>query len=285
MIKSIKKSFCQIITQQQSILSNLKPIDNSIVDYNEEKLVEEAKRTGSDLILPEEVKVEIKKSGVITEESQNVPSYKGSYITYLKNMGLIREYQEVFREFFQAIARQDENYMDLVCESKLGDYIINRLDQLRKKGYIIEIDNLKINYEFELVDWKVYKNLHVRREDNNIPFEFDHYGKKLSIARYINQDKSWFDNETPFILSSTLKIKTPFKLVVYNQNFSKKIYGKEKEDVIEYIVKFETMLGYTDFLWILPTVNKPSRLRKTRIVDFNNVLNGNVFEENIKSRI
>lgn len=285
MIKSIRKSFCQIITQQQSILSNIKPIDNSIVDYNEEKLVEEAKRTGSDLILPEEVKVEIKKTGVISEESQNVPSYKSNYITYLKNMGLIREYQEVFREFFQAIARQDENYMDLVCESKLGDYIINRLDQLRKKGYIIEIDNLKINYEFELVDWKVYKNLHVRREDNKIPFEFDHYGKKLSIARFINQDKSWFDNETPFILSSTLKIKTPFKLVVYNQNFSKKIYGKEKEDVIEYIVKFETMLGYTDFLWILPTVNKPSRLRKTRIVDFNNVLNGNVFEENIKSRI
>lgn len=285
MIKSIRKSFCQIITQQQSILSNIKPIDNSLVDYNEERLVEEAKRTGSDLILPEEVKVEIKKTGVISEESQNVPSYKSNYITYLKNMGLIREYQEVFREFFQAIARQDENYMDLVCESKLGDYIINRLDQLRKKGYIIEIDNLKINYEFELVDWKVYKNLHVRREDNKIPFEFDHYGKKLSIARFINQDKSWFDNETPFILSSTLKIKTPFKLVVYNQNFSKKIYGKEKEDVIEYIVKFETMLGYTDFLWILPTVNKPSRLRKTRIVDFNNVLNGNVFEENIKSRI
>jgi hypothetical protein len=36
-------------------------------------------------------------------------------------------------------------------------------------------------------------------------------------------------------------------------------------------------MNYSDFTWILPNPNKPSRLRSTKITDFNNMLRGNPY--------
>lgn len=276
MIKAFaRKAFCNTTKPNIISVNELK----KEISLKEELLMKEAEKTGSDLIFPSEMKSSAIQAGVLTELDVKPSGSKGLYLKYLNNMGLIREYQEIFRDFFQSIARKDDNFLDLVCESSLGDYINANLDNLRKKGFIIELENLKIKHDFEVIDWHLYKNLRVRREDNTLPFKFDHYGRKISIARLINEDKSYFDNERSWILSSTLKIKSPMKLTVFNQNFSKKIFGKEKEEQMEYIVKFETELGYTDLLWVLPVVNKPSRLRQTRIVDFNNILKGNEFKE------
>lgn len=244
----------------------------------QEQFLQEAAKTGSDLKLPQEMIKPIYESGILRGADFESPvGKKNWYLTYLKNMGLEREYSNIFRDFMQTIARQDNNYLDLVCEPRLADFMNSNLDIIRKKGYLIELENLKIKHDFEVIDWKLYKNLRVRREDNK-KFVFENYGKKFSIAKY-SEDSSFFDNIRPFVLSSTLKIRTPMKLVVYNQNFSAKIFGKGKDEVMEYSVKFETELGLSDLFWILPVQNKPSRERQTRIVDINDILKGNNFEE------
>lgn len=276
--KISKRAFTQLAKQSNMISVNEL---NKEIQEKQEALLKEAEKTGADLSLPSELKSTLQKSGVFVEDFRSDSTKdKSLYYHYLRNMGLIIEYQNIFRDFLQSIARQDNNYLDLVCESSLGDYINQNIDIIRKKGFIIELENLKIKQDFSVIDWKLYKNLRVRREDNTIPFKFDHYAnKKVSIARFIGEDKSIYDNEKPIVLSSTLKVRTPMKLSVFNQNFTKKVFGKSIDDQMEYTVKFETELSYTDLLWILPTPNKPSRLRQTRIVDFNNIMNGNEFKE------
>lgn len=250
---------------------------NKELDDVRNKISSEAQKVGADLVLPSDVNSKVCRSGVIFNTFHDFPKTTGGwYLNYLKNMGLIRDYESVFRDFLQSIARKDDNYLDLVSESRLADHIIEQLNHIRKAGYIIDLENLKIKQEYEVADWSVYKNLRIRREENPSNFRFEKYGK-LSIARVDGEDKSIYDNIRPFILSSLMKVKTPMKLSIFNQNFSAKLYGKGINESLEYLVKFETELNYSDFLWILPTVNKPSRARRTRITDINNVLEGNDF--------
>lgn len=254
---------------------------NKEVDEIKNKIALEAKKVGADLALPSDINLKVSRSGVIFNTYHDFPKSNGGwYLTYLKNMGLIRDYESVFRDFLQSIARKDNNYLDLVCESRLADHINQQLSQIRKAGYIIDLENLKIKHDYEVIDWSVYKNLRIRREENPQSIRFEKYGK-LSVAKFDGEDQSIFDNDKPFILSSLMKVKTPMKLSIFNQNFSAKLYGKGTNESLEYLVRFETELNYGDFLWVLPTVNKPTRARQTRIADINNVLEGNDFQKKI----
>lgn len=342
MIKhNIKKLFCN----SSSIKTNLVSLNdiNKEASEIEKKERYELERTGSDLSIPNNLIKTISKSAVFKNANIDylkdsdflTKAYKNSsnskiFLKYLNKLNLIKEYSGIFREFFQSLAKNDENYLDLVAEPRLVDFINKNLNDLRKKGYIIELESLKIeNSICEVLDWKIYKNLRIRREDNptslneyksnmeiynqnlnsnknaeisnrgyieyskkavykkdnqensDVPaaMKFDKYFRnKLIIGRYINEDKSVFDNNKPIILSSVVKIKTPMKLVIYNQNFSKKIFGKSDEEEMEYIVKFETELSYSQLFSVFSTANKISKTRQSRIVDFNNVLNGNPFD-------
>ena len=341
MIKNLtKRLICQATAKGDLVsLSNLA----KEAAKKAEKEQFELERTGSDLVISNQSKKSISEAAVLKSfnldyisdtshlyKALKNPSKSSLFLKYLINMNLAREYSDILREFLQALARQDEHTLDLVAEPNLVDVVTKNLDELRKNGYIIELEHLKIeNNISQVLDWRIYKNLRIRREDNPTSLEsynknkalydssinsnnyasidnsgmneyakssmkdnvdintdknkapamkFDRlFGDKLIIGRHIGEDKSFFDNNKPIILSSILKIKTPMKLVIYNQNYSKKIFGKNENDDMEYVIKYETELSYSDMCWITPTVNKNSRLRQTRIVDFNNVLNGNNF--------
>jgi hypothetical protein len=57
---------------------------------------------------------------------------------------------------------------------------------------------------------------------------------------------------------------------------SRKIYGDDIKQTLDYVVRFETQMNYSDFAWILTNPNKPSRLRSTKITDYN-MLRGNPY--------
>jgi hypothetical protein len=99
----------------------------------------------------------------------------------------------------------------------------------------------------------------------------------LVVAREIGNDSSIFTDPKPFILATTMLVQTPMKMAVFNQNMSRKVHGRAEEEKINYVVRFETEMNYSDFTWILPTQNKPKRLRSTKITDINNIMRGNPY--------
>ncbi len=75
-------------------------------------------------------------------------------------------------------------------------------------------------------------------------------------------------------------VKSPMKMAIYNQNLTRKLHGHGQDEKINYVVRFESQFSYSDFAWVLPTMNKPKRLRLTKITDFNNIMRGNPYFEN-----
>jgi len=128
---------------------------------------------------------------------------------------------------------------------------------------------------------KIYKNLFIDRRLNG-DFSKQMFTKiptglaPLVIVKEKGIDYSLALNKKPFILATTMLIRTPMKLNIWNQNHSKEFKINE-EKINEYVVRFETQMTYSDFTWILPTQNKPSRNKDTKITDFNNVLRGNPY--------
>ena len=144
---------------------------------------------------------------------------------YLRNMNLLNDYSDIFREFFQSVARDDFNYLNLTCEPFLCQTFDAKLKPLKLKGYKVELENIKINQSFELQDWRLYKNLRINRFKNFLQSDqmsFKSYGK-LDIFKFGSKDITIFDNNKPFILSTLMKVTTPIKLNVYNENLPFKL--------------------------------------------------------------
>ena len=167
--------------------------------------------------------------------------------TYLKNMKLLYNYNDIIRDFFQALARDDSYYLNNICESSFKEQILSKVLEFRRAGFIIELESLKTILDYEILDYKFTKP-------------------------NTTEDTSIFDNNKPINLTVDLKVNTPMKLVLFESDFSKKIYGKDKSTNINYLFKMQTQLSYTDLLWILPTANKGDRTRQSRILDFNNLM-------------
>jgi len=291
-----RRFFSTEVTPKKDESVSVKTPEEYIKDLSKEisnlpkDVVSEALKTGAELYLTPEKLKKIEKAGFNFRD--NNPSFditmldmnasKGWVYQYLKNMLLLNDYDNIFRSFLQAIAQDRKDGMELVTEPRLCDYIYSNVRELRIKGYNLEFQDLKIIQDYSVLRVEIYKNLHVDRYKNKdlSSYSFSDVYTPLGncrVATLLGEDISYFHNDRPYILATTMRVKTPMKLQVFNQNLSKKLHGGENGEVQDYVVRFESQLNLNDFAWILPTQNKPKRLRQTKIADFNNVLRGNPY--------
>lgn len=284
------------IKKERLIPSNLEAI-NPYISRLTEKEINEIKQVGADIIIPREHLIQFQNSGLFHEENESFKNASKNLLldNYLSRMNLYFDYQEVFRDFIQSIARNDLNFLNLVAEAYLSNYLISTLGKLKKIGYFIELESLRNKQEITPLSSEMFKNLRINRYKNleNLSKLEDlkiNKGTLVNVANVEGTDSSIFDNNKPFILSTLVKVKTPMKLSIYNQNLSLKLYGKEVNEEVTYLVKYETELSHTEMFSIIYNPNKRKRTRQTRIVDINNILEGNpfknpkIFEEVLSAR-
>ena len=295
MIKRIfKRNFCEsaqkvaVLKTPRNIPSNLEHINPNIKDLSEKEL-NEIKAVGADYVIPRELVNNFLQAGVYQEDNvltKQQGQSRGFLFNYLKRMNMFFDYNEVFRDFFQSLAKNDNNFLNLVAEPYLVKHIVSHLEKLRRKGFFIELESIRNKQEFEVIDVNLYKNLRINRyknfENENINKMDDlnissYFGGKYNVARVNNHDTSIFENNKPFILATTMKVTSPMKLSVFNQNLSLKVYGKTEQSNVSYIVRFETEMSPRELFSVAYNPNKKLRTRQTRIADFNEVLNGNPF--------
>lgn len=273
-----KRFISDVVKKSTSVENSENELMYKRLKLTETEIQEHAK-IGFDITLNQAIRQEVSNAGFYFKDSNEALSLQGHTgykLTYLRNMQLLYEFDLVFRDYLQCIARFDYAGLRLFSESRLRDYLVKNLMAIQKGGYILEIDSLKIKQQYELLDLVFYKNLHVDRYLNlNKDIQMSRFGP-LHVAKH-SADSSIFDNPRPFILAATMKVTTPMKIALYNQNHSRKIYGGETKERIDYVVRFEAEMDLSDLLWVLPTQNKPGRTRQIRITDFNNVLRGNPF--------
>jgi hypothetical protein len=249
----------------------------------------ENQRVGADIFLTPEIKETFVKTGIRFDEinnqlnQNNLITDEGWRMKFLKNNLFLQEYDTILREFFQATAQMNMNGLKLNLENRLMDYFLHHISPVKRDGYQIDIENLKIKQNYKLLRLEIYKNLSLNRYENR-PFKnYTFSQSRLNplgshcILTETGVDKSYFTNNQPYILATTMIVETPMSLAIFNQNRSRKLFGGNDGRNNVYVVRFESQLNFSDFLWILPTQNKPSRLRSTRITDFNNVLRGNPY--------
>lgn len=287
--KTLKKLFTETSLPIKSTISNSDFLSSAVsknpnISKLTESEIKSIEKIGASFVLPNEFVQTLSDSGLnqnnINETETHTEYKKGLMHYYLRNMNLLNDYSDIFREFFQSVARDDFNYLNLTCEPFLCQTFDAKLKPLKLKGYKVELENIKINQSFELQDWRLYKNLRINRFKNFLQSDqmsFKSYGK-LDIFKFGSKDITIFDNNKPFILSTLMKVTTPMKLNVYNENLSLKLYGNEKNTNVSYLVKFETELSLAElFNGFVKNPNRGDRKRQTRITDFNNIMKGNPF--------
>jgi len=202
--------------------------------------------------------------------------------TYLQNMLLLQDYNSIFRDFLQSCCLADPDGLNLTCENRFRDYISINLRSILNRGYNLELESLKILQEYKVLRVELYKNLNINRDENKnfSQYEFKSHSTPLGplvVAYEKGNDHSFATDNKPYILATTMYLRTPMKVGIFNQNLKRKLHGSEEKEWIDYVVRFETKLSLSELFWVLPTQNKPKRLRSTKITDLNNVLRGNPF--------
>jgi hypothetical protein len=245
-----------------------------------------SQKLGADLYLNQEKLQVIENSGFYFNELDNKLNFKsiGSKnwrYKYLENMCLIEEYDDLFREFLQNCAKCDTFGIDLNCEPRLAEMIKIKLRELKKFSFNLEVNTIKIRQNHKLLRMEILKNINIDRSQNEdfsrLSFSKVNTGlANMVVANQKGEDYSFAQKQKPFILACTMLVQSPMRLAIFNQNLSKEFKLRD-EDVLDYVVRFETQMTYSDFTWILPTQNKPSRLKFTKITDFNNILRGNPY--------
>jgi hypothetical protein len=271
------------IQKPQEVLSEISK--NSLNLSPEEFL--QARKTGSDLFLTKEKLQMVQSTGFFFNDVNdkidlNVVAKKGWKLQYLKNMLLLQDYTNIFREFMQSCALNNPDGLNLTCEKRFKTVVQANINQINRLGFNIELESLKILQEFKVLRVEVYKNLKINRDENSsfINYKINSIPTPLApivIAHKKGDDDSVAKDSRPFILATTMLVRSPMKMAIMNQNLSKKLHGMEETQPIDYVVRFESQFNYTDFAWVLPTQNKPKRNRHTKITDFNNILRGNPF--------
>lgn len=292
----IKKLFCeatslQIKKEASSFPQTLKYLNPNIKSLNENQ-IRDIENSGASYVLPQEAVSYIVDSGINQEFNFNKNQYKrNSFIQkYVKNLNLHFEYDELIRDFFQSIAREDYHYLNLVCEAYLAQHVNAKITDLRKKGFLLQLDSLSNKHDLEILDWQMFKNYRINRfknyevKGNRIVKSY--FNNKFVLTNIEGEDTSIFDNYRPFILRTLVKVSTPMKLSVYNQNYTLKLYGKDKDESVDYLFQFETELSYSDLIAFSFNPNRNSKLRQSRITDVNKVLDGNDFyNEDIEKKV
>ena len=289
----VSKYFSEIVPKKSEMIqTNLNTLEIMSEPSKKEfnitlKELQESKVLGVDIFLtPEKQKIIKNNSFFFKDNNSGIDldkvSHNGFKLGYLKNMNLLDEYNTIFREFLQSCALYEEKGLNLTCENRFNDCVKDNLNSIKKLGYQLEIDSLSTQFNYSVLRLELYKNLSINRyeNDNFTKYTFSNFLSPIApliIARKEGEDISFAKYPKPFILAATMRIRTPMKICILNQNMSRKIYGEKENEVIDYVVRFETQLSYSDFSWILPTPNKPSRLRSTKITDFNNLMRGNPY--------
>jgi len=285
----LPKRFSEVVptTNNQQEINIPKSFDELI--YKNSSLTAEeianSQKLGVDLFLNQQKLSVIENSGYyfnnLDKLNLKINSEEGWRLNYLKNMGLLNEYDDIFREFLQNSARLDENGLNLFVEPRLAEFMKLKLLELKNFGFNLEVNTIKIRQNYRILRMEIYKNLFI---DRNLNGDYSKYSfskvptglASMIIAKIQGEDYSIVQNKKPFILATTMLVQSPMKMSVWNQNQSKEFKLKDQE-IYEYVVRFETQMNYSDFGWILPTQNKPSRIKDTKITDFNNILRGNPY--------
>lgn len=67
------------------------------------------------------------------------------------------------------------------------------------------------------------------------------------------------------------------RLVVWNQNRSRVLFGGEQEGPVKNIAQFEIKLKGSELMSLLPVNNKKLRTHDWKMTDFNGLMDGNPF--------
>ena len=249
--------------------------------------ISQAMKTGSDLYLTREKLSTLENAGFYFSDINGVidlekNSQKGWKLTYLKNMLLLQDYNSVFRDFLQSCCLFDLEGLKLTCENRFKQYMTTNLRSIVNKGFNVELESLKILQEYKVLKVELFKNLRINRDENKPLSQYEIKVRStplgnLVIANEKGNDYSFAKDSKPFILATTMLVRTPMKVGIFSQNLKRKLYGQPEQENIDYVVRFETQVHLSELFWILPTQNKPKRLRSTKITDLNNVMRGNPF--------
>jgi len=290
-----RRLFSEIVPSSESKAGSLivkRPIEilseNSIsnLGFTSDE-INQAMKTGSDLYLNREKLNSLESAGFYFNDINGVidldkNSQKGWKLTYLKNMLLLQDYNSVFRDFLQSCCLFDKEGLKLTCENRFKQYLTTNIRSIMNKGYNVELESLKILQEYKVLKVELFKNLRINRDENKSLSQYEIKVRptplgNLVIANEKGNDYSFAKDSKPFILATTMLVRTPMKVGIFNQNLKRKLYGQPEQENIDYVVRFETQVNLSELFWILPTQNKPKRLRSTKITDLNNVMRGNPF--------
>lgn len=279
--------FTEVIpSKEKTVPTNIEELLLQKTNFSNEEIML-SQKLGVDLYLNQQKLSAIENSGFyfidplrkLNFEENGVAGWR---LKYLNNMRLLEEYDNIFREFLQNCARFDTAGLDLQCEPRFSNWIKFKLSELKRFSFNLEVNTIKIRQNYKILRMEIYKNLNINRNSNDSDisnFTFSKFSTPLApliVAKESNKDNSLAENPKPFILATTMLVQSPMRMAVWNQNLSKEFKVNENKTQ-DYVVRFETQMNYSDFFWILPTQNKPSRTAFTKITDFNNTLRGNPY--------
>ena len=208
----------------------------------------------------------------------------GFWHTFINNRELMIDFNQRFREFTQAVAIPDIEWLEHICEPRLAEYLSVSIESIEGSGMDIEMANLTIKQpRIDLLNVELTHGLPLNRDERGPREAYNvtegsflgakcttfspKEGKRHSLIENIHQDYK------PYVLSVTTLVQSPMKLYVLNQDKTKIIFGNDSKETTENIVKFEVALRLWDFHSILPVPNKPRLVEGVKIVDWNGVMN------------
>jgi hypothetical protein len=210
----------------------------------------------------------------------------GFWHTFVHNRELIIDFHQRYREFHQACAIPDMEWLEHICEPRLAEYLGVSIHSIEGSGMDIEMANLTIKQpQIDLIGVELTHGLPLNRDERG-PREAYNIKKGSMLgakcttytpkegARHSLIDNI-HDDYKPYVLSVTTLVSSPMQLYVYNQDKSAVIFGNNSKDApnAKNIVKFEVPLRLWDFKSILPIPNKPRLIEGVKIVDWNGVMN------------
>ena len=220
-------------------------------------------------------------SDVVDKKFNKIDS--GFWHTFINNREMMIDFNQRFREFHQACAIPDYEWMNTFVESRLQSYLENSIGQISYHGLDLQMANLTVDQpKIDILDVELTHGLPLDTKDRLPREEYDVVegsfmgakcttytekgGKKHSLLD--NFDTSY----KPYVMTTTALIHSPMKLFVYNQNRTSVLFGNQETDLATNIVKFAVPLRLNEFKSVLPIPNKPRLIDDMRITDFNNVM-------------
>ena len=191
---------------------------------------------------------------------------------------------KLFREFHQACALPDYQWLDQICEGKLSQYVKESVRRIHFHGLDIEMSNLTVEQpKMKLLKVEVSHGVSLERSQNKPASEYNVvksalFGAPQNVYTPKGNDTRHFldhldSNYKPYVVAATVLIESPMKLHVKNQNHSAVLFGSTDEEQVKNVVRFEAQVRWLDLFKILKVENKP--WLNWKVADFNNVLNEN----------